>query len=102
MTFDKIRDDALATLGNYGDRFRVTVEPMYPGDDELGSMTITALGLDEKPLASVVFTVREPSDAPWDCWEFETGDSDNWHNSGELWEILCHRLLDQMEKGMRP
>ena len=50
LTLDEIRDDALETLNNYGERFTVEVAKLYPDDpdDDQGEMTITAMSRDGK------------------------------------------------------
>ena len=50
MTLAEIRDDALETLNNYGERFTVEVAKLYPDDpdDDMGEMTITAMSRDGK------------------------------------------------------
>ena len=80
MTLAEIRDDALETLNNYGERFTVEVAKLYPDDpdDDMGEMTITAMSRDGK---RVLFT-----------------DADNWTASGSLWEVLAHMILDAIEK----
>lgn len=100
LTLDEIREDASATLNNYGERFTVEVAKLHPDDpdDDTGEMTITALARDGKRvLFRDTFFVR-PIASPFEEWEFDFTDADNWTDSGSLWEVLAHMILDAIEK----
>ena len=100
LTLDEIRDDALATLNNYGERFTVEVAKLYPDDpdDDTGEMTITALARDGKRVLFRDTCFVRPV-GPFEDWEFDFTDADNWTDSGNLWEVLAHMMLDAIEKG---
>ena len=99
LTLDEIREDAAETLNNYGERFKVEVVKLYPDDpdDDTGEMTITALRGDRVLFRTTCFV--RPIEEPFEDWDFDFTDADNWTSSGSLWEVLAHMLLDHIEKG---
>ena len=100
LTLDEIRDDALETLNNYGERFTVEVAKLYPDDpdDDTGEMTITAMSRDGKHVLFRDTCFVRPTYRTYEDWEFDFTDADNWTNSGSLWEVLAHMILDAIEK----
>ena len=100
MTLAEIRDDALETLNNYGERFKVEVAKLYPDDpdDDMGEMTITAMSRDGKRVLFRDTCFVRPVERMYEDWEFDFTDADNWTDSGALWEVLAHMILDAIEK----
>ena len=77
MTLAEIRDDALETLNNYGERFTVEVAKLYPDDpdDDMGEMTITAMSWDGKRVLFRDTCFVRPTYRTYEDWEFDFTDA---------------------------